>query len=146
MGRQERKDAALWDQMPHQRRRVQQLADQSLDALLVGPSPDFRYLTGYLPPALERLTMLVVPAQGEVRLVVPALEAPLAHDQLGDLDVEVVSWRGTDAEVEALARVAAAIDQVVSGLPELRWAGRTEREIARELDRRIREVHDDTLF
>ena len=186
-----------------------QLADQSLDALLVGPSPDFRYLTGYLPPALERLTMLVVPAQGEVRLVVPALEAPLAHDQLGDLDVEVVSWRETDdpvalvrsaleaagpsgataparlavgdqlwssfllrlqaalpraefslasavtrrlrmvkddAEVEALARVAAAIDQVVSGLPELRWAGRTEREIARELDRRIREVHDDTLF
>src|SRR5919198_353037 len=209
MGRQERKDAALWDQMPHQRRRVQQLADQSLDALLVGPSPDFRYLTGYLPPALERLTMLVVPAQGEVRLVVPALEAPLAHDQLGDLDVEVVSWQETDdpvalvraaleaagpsgataparlavgdqlwssfllrlqaalpraefslasavtrrlrmvkddAEVEALARVAAAIDQVVSGLPELRWAGRTEREIARELDRRIREVHDDTLF
>ncbi len=186
-----------------------QLTDRGVDALLIGPSADFRYLTGYLPPALERLTLLVVPAQGDARLVVPALEEPLAHEQLGDLDVEVVSWQETDdpialvraaleasgsagphpparlavgdqlwssfllrlqaglpraeltlasavtrplrmvkddGEVAALARVAAAVDRVVDDLAELGWAGRNERDVARELDRRIRDVHDDTLF
>ena len=53
-------------------------AERGVDALLLGPSADLTYLTGYDPPALERLTMLVVPAAGEPRLVVPALEAPLA--------------------------------------------------------------------
>jgi Xaa-Pro aminopeptidase len=182
-----------------------QLTDRGIDALLLGPSADFRYLTGYHPPLLERLTMLVVPAQGDARLVVPALEAPLAHEHLGDLDVEVTPWQEThdpvalvrralgasasaaarlavgdqlwssfllrleaalpraeftlastvtrplrmvkdDAEVAALARVAAAIDRVVDDLAELRWAGRSERDLARELDARIRELHDETLF
>ncbi len=182
-----------------------ELTDRGVDALLLGPSADFRYLTGYHPPLLERLTLLVVPAQGDARLVVPALEAPLAHEHLGDLDVEVTPWQETEdptalvraaleasgtaagrlaagdqlwstfllrlqaalpradftvasvvtrplrvvkdeAEVAALARVAAAVDQVVDDLAEVRWAGRTERDVARELDARIRDVHDETLF
>ncbi len=45
-----------------------QLTGQGVDALLIGPSADFRYLTGYLPPLLERLTLLVVPAKGAPRM------------------------------------------------------------------------------
>ena len=63
-------------------------AERGLDALLLGPSADLEYLTGYRPPALERLTMLVLPASGDARLVVPALEAPLAADHLGGLEVD----------------------------------------------------------
>src|SRR6266536_2533809 len=185
------------------------MADGGVGAVLLGPSADFRYFTGYLPPLLERLTMLVVPAQGDARLVVPALEAPLAPEHLGDLDLEVVPWQETDdpialvratleasgsaglhpparlaggdqlwstfllrlqaalpsaeltvastvtaplrmvkdaAEVAALAHVAAAADRVVDDLAEMRWAGRSERDVARELDTRIRDVHDETLF
>jgi Xaa-Pro aminopeptidase len=182
-----------------------EMAGRGVDALLVGPSADFRYLTGYLPPLLERLTMLVLPAEGDAALVVPELEAPLAFEHLGDLDLKVRAWREQDdpvelvhdalaaagaaggrlavgdqlwssfllrlqaalpaarftlastvtrplrmvkdpAEIEALATVAAAIDRVVDGLGELRWAGRSEREVARELDDAIRAEHDETLF
>jgi len=52
--------------------------EAGLDALLVGPSADLRYLVGYDAMALERLTMLVVPADGDAELVVPALEEPAA--------------------------------------------------------------------
>jgi len=182
-----------------------EMADRGVEAVLVGPSADFRYLTGYLPPGLERLTMLVVPAEGIPRLLVPALEAPLASEHLGDLEVDVLAWEETDdpvalvrdalesagiargrlavgdqlwsafllrlqealpgasftvastvtrslrmvkdaAEIQALARVAAAIDSVIDGLADLRWAGRSEREVARDLDAAIRATHDETLF
>ncbi|MFH0751445.1 MAG: Xaa-Pro peptidase family protein [Chloroflexota bacterium] len=46
-----------------------------LDALLVGVGPDLVYLAGYGAMPLERLTMLVIPAEGPVTLVVPRLEA-----------------------------------------------------------------------
>jgi Xaa-Pro aminopeptidase len=180
-------------------------AERGLDALLLGPSADLTYLTGYRPPALERLTLLVLPQAGEARLVVPALEAPLARDHLGDLDVQVAAWQETDdpvrlvcdtlraagadggrlgvgdrlwsafllrlqqampgadftvastvtrqlrmrkdpEEVQALARVATAIDRVVEGLGELRWAGRSERELAADIERAIRATHDEFCF
>src|SRR6266508_6345328 len=73
-----------------------EMADRGVEAVLVGPSADFRYLTGYLPPGLERLTMLVVPAEGTPRLLVPALEAPLASEHLGDLEVDLLAWEETD--------------------------------------------------
>ena len=180
-------------------------AERGVDALLLGPSADLEFFTGYRPPALERLTMLVLPAHGDARLVVPALEAPLARDHLGDLEIEVAAWPETDdpvrlvagalaaagaargrlavgdrlwagfllrlqdalagaafqpaspltrqlrmrkdpEEVQALARVAAAIDGVVGQLPELRWAGRTERDLARDIEQAIRDSHDECCF
>ncbi|MCU0265538.1 MAG: aminopeptidase P family N-terminal domain-containing protein, partial [Actinomycetia bacterium] len=47
-----------------------------IDALLVTPGPDLRYLTGYDAVPLERLTCLVVPADGDPTVVVPRLERP----------------------------------------------------------------------
>jgi Xaa-Pro aminopeptidase len=49
-------------------------------------------------------------------------------------------------EVEALARAAAAIDQVVDSLNGLRWAGRTELELARDIQDAIRDGHDELCF
>jgi Xaa-Pro aminopeptidase len=54
-------------------------AAAGLDALLLTPGADLRYLTGYDAHALERLTCLVLPAAGAALLVVPALEEPAAH-------------------------------------------------------------------
>ena len=57
--------------------RAQQLAGAAgIDALLVSPGPDLRYLTGYAALPLERLTCLVTPTEGEPFLVVPLLEKP----------------------------------------------------------------------
>ena len=49
--------------------------EAGLDALLITPGADLRYLTGYDAHALERLTCLVVPAAGRARsCMVPRLE------------------------------------------------------------------------
>jgi Xaa-Pro aminopeptidase len=54
-------------------------AAAGLDALLVTPGADLRYLTGYHARLSERLTCLVLPADGEPTLIVPTLERPAAE-------------------------------------------------------------------
>ena len=68
-----------------------------MDALLVSPGADLRYLTGYEALPLERLTCLVLPAAGDPFMVVPALEKPAAEaSPLGALDLEIAAWHETD--------------------------------------------------
>jgi Xaa-Pro aminopeptidase len=71
---------------------------RGLSGLLVTPSPDYAYLLGYRPPALERLTCLVVTAERVPTVVLPRLEEPLARHELGELaeEVELVAWDETD--------------------------------------------------
>jgi Xaa-Pro aminopeptidase len=54
-------------------------AAAGLDALLVTPGADLRYLTGYNAHVSERLTCLVLPVEGEATLIVPTLERPAAE-------------------------------------------------------------------
>ena len=73
------------------------LVAAGLDALLVTPGPDLRWLTGYDALPLERLTCLVVPATGDAFLVAPGLEVPaVLASPVRDLDIEVVGWGETD--------------------------------------------------
>ncbi len=61
--------------------------------LLIAPGSDLRYLLGRSGESLERLTALVIPAEGSPALVVPKLEAPgFADLPLEELGVEVVTW------------------------------------------------------
>lgn len=82
-------------------------AGVGVDALLVTPGPDLRYLTGYDAIPLERLTCLVVPAEGEPVLVVPALEVPAAQaSPAAHLGLEILGWAET---VDPVALVAARL-------------------------------------
>ena len=55
-----------------------------LTGLLLTPGPDLLYLTGYAPVAItERITMLVVPVDGEPTMIVPRLERPDAEEYAG---------------------------------------------------------------
>lgn len=75
-----------------------------IDALIISPSPDLRYLTGYNAHDLERLTALVVPADGTVSLIVPRLEVGTAlASPISELDIELVAWEET-GDPYALAR------------------------------------------
>lgn len=57
--------------------RVHQAMERhDLDVLLLSVGADLPWLTGYEAMPLERLTMLVVPRDGQATLVVPGLEAP----------------------------------------------------------------------
>ncbi len=84
------------------RDRLRRAADEAerrgLAALLITPSSDYAYLLGYHPPALERLTCLVLPASGVPSLVLPRLEEPLARHRLGDLaaELQLIPWDETD--------------------------------------------------
>jgi Xaa-Pro aminopeptidase len=68
-------------------------AAAGLDALLIGSGADLRYLTGYPGHGAERITCLVLPADGDPVLVVPRLERPAAlASPLGRLGLEVLDW------------------------------------------------------
>ncbi|CAN5712546.1 Xaa-Pro peptidase family protein [soil metagenome] len=80
-------------------------AAADIDALLVSPGADLRYLTGYAAVALERLTCLLLPATGDALLVVPKLEEPAAQaSPAGTLDLEIVTWEETDDPYAVLAK------------------------------------------
>ncbi|MFD4523823.1 M24 family metallopeptidase [Streptomyces sp. NPDC058470] len=174
-------------------------ARAGLDALLISPGADLRYLTGYDALPLERLTCLVLPAEGDPFLLVPALEEPAAQaSPAGDLGIEITGWHETDdpyalvaarlpartarlgvdnrmwaektiafravlpgaeqelagsvlnglrmrktpQEAAALRRAGAAIDRVHARMGEWLRAGRTEREVGRDIaDAIIAEGH-----
>nr|BFE79988.1 hypothetical protein GCM10020093_025890 [Planobispora longispora] len=96
-------------------------AAAGLDALLLTPSPDLRYITGYEALPLERLTCLVLPARGDAFMMVPRLELPAAeHSPASRLGVEFVAWDETD---DPYAVVAARLGKVGKvGLADLMWA------------------------
>jgi Xaa-Pro aminopeptidase len=83
-------------------------AAAGLDAILIGVGADLRYLTGYAAMALERLTMLAVPARGAALLIVPRLEISSARacSAVAAGHLEVVT---TDETEDAVAVVVAAL-------------------------------------
>jgi Xaa-Pro aminopeptidase len=83
-----------------------ELRNAHVDALMVGPSADLRYLCGYEALPLERLTLLVLPASGDPTLVVPRLERSRAEDSGAASVVRIVAWDETD-DPYALVRAAA---------------------------------------
>jgi Xaa-Pro aminopeptidase len=92
-----------------------------LDALLLTPGPDLRYVVGYDAHALERLTCLAIPASGEPFLVVPRLELPAAHaSPAGRLGLEMLAWDETD---DPYALVAGRLGSPAAvGLADRMWA------------------------
>jgi Xaa-Pro aminopeptidase len=96
---------------------------RGLDALLVGVGPDLRYLAGYPAMPLERLTMLVVPAEGAVTLVVPRLEVAPARACPAAVDghVSIATWEETE---DPVARVRDLLPRVLArlGVSDRLWA------------------------
>jgi Xaa-Pro aminopeptidase len=101
--------------------RAQQLtADRGIDALLITPGADLRYLTGYHALPLERLTCLVLPAEGDPTLVVPTLENPAAV--AAGVDLAIAAWDETD---DPFALVASLVPRAGTlGVDDHMWASR----------------------
>ena len=96
-------------------------AKAGLDALLLTPGPDLRYVIGYDAHQLERLTCLTIPASGDPFLVVPRLELPAARaSPAGRLDLEMIPTGETE---DPYALVAARLGKPVAvGLADRMWA------------------------
>ncbi|MEO7369792.1 MAG: aminopeptidase P family protein [Ilumatobacteraceae bacterium] len=90
--------ATYLDRIDRARVRMRQ-AD--IDVLLVSVGRDLPYLTGYEAMPLERLTMLVVPKDGDATLVVPRMEAPRVVD-LPEV-FTLLPWDETDDPIAIVA-------------------------------------------
>jgi Xaa-Pro aminopeptidase len=100
-------------------------AETGIDALLITPGADLRYLVGYDALPLERLTCLLVPATGPVTLVVPRLELQAALDSGAGELVTVVSHEETDdAFALAVRQVSDALGRppTTVGVADRMWA------------------------
>ena len=102
--------------------RAQQLMEASgYDLLVIGPSADFRYLTGHSPHLSERLTALILPWNGKGTIVVPRLEAPLIKDLTDRFDLAV--WDETDNPLERVAELARQTRSESVGINDQLWSG-----------------------
>ncbi len=77
------------------------MRDAGVDVLLASVGSDLPYLTGYEAMPLERLTMLVLPRDGEATLVIPRMEAPRVVEQPGAFTMR--PWNETDDPVAIVA-------------------------------------------
>ena len=94
------------------------LGKAGLAALVVEPGPTMQYLTGVHWGRSERPFLLVLPATGAPRFVVPAFEARRAAEQITTIDVD--PWAEHES---AYARVADAVGKArgkVAVDPEIR--------------------------
>ncbi|MGH9165288.1 MAG: M24 family metallopeptidase [Acidimicrobiales bacterium] len=93
------------------------MAELGIDTLLLSLGADLPWLTGYHAMPLERLTMLVLPADGDATLVVPALEAPRV-----DADDAVFALRPWDETEDPVALVADLVRGGRLAVSDRTWA------------------------
>ena len=87
-------------------RAAQSAAEAGLSGLLLTPGPDLLYLTGYAPVAItERITMLVVPVDGDPTMIVPRLERPDAEETTGASVFRLADWPDGSDPYEATSRL-----------------------------------------
>ncbi|HEX9992007.1 MAG TPA: Xaa-Pro peptidase family protein [Acidimicrobiales bacterium] len=94
------------------------MAELDVDVLLLSVGADLPYLTGYEAMPLERLTMLVLPREGDAVLLVPRLEVPRVTPR-PEL-FELVGWEETDDPVELAAKAAGR--PAVAAVGDRTWA------------------------
>ncbi len=93
------------------------MEQQGVDALLISVGADLPYLTGYEAMPLERLTMLVVPSNGEAQLVIPQLEAPLVPERD---EFTLLPWGETEDPLDHVIRILGGATEVAIG--DTTWA------------------------
>lgn len=92
------------------------MAERGVDVLLCSVGAELPWLVGYEAMPLERLTMLVVPVDGEATLVVPELEAPRVVERPDAFALR--PWGETDDPIALVAGL-------VGGAPALAVGDRT---------------------
>src|SRR4051794_9890441 len=105
------------------KRAQEAMASSGVDALIVTPGADLRYLTGYAAMPLERLTALILPATNDPILLVPELEAPEAERSPAALAGMEIRRHGELDDVYAVVRSLAGPVSAVA-VDDHMWATR----------------------
>ena len=85
----------------------QAMRAQGVDVALLSLGLDMPYLTGYNAMPLERLTMLVLPANGDAVMVIPRLEAPRVKPMPNVFSLH--PWNETDDPVAITAELVRSV-------------------------------------
>src|SRR5687768_15024188 len=95
------------------------MEELDIDVLLLSVGSDLPYLTGYEAMPLERLTMLVVPRDGDATMVIPRLEAPrvIEHPDV----FAMRPWNETDDPVALVASLLVGAPGVAA-VGDTMWA------------------------
>jgi Xaa-Pro aminopeptidase len=94
------------------------MGELGVDAVLLSVGPDLPYLTGYEAMPLERLTMLVLPREGDATLVVPRLEAPRVVERPDVFAMR--TWDETDDPIAIVAGIVGSAGSLAIG--DRTWA------------------------
>ena len=94
------------------------MTERRIDTLLLSVGHDLPYLTGYTAMPLERLTMLVVPRDGDATMLIPALEAPRVNEVPGVFDL--LPWGEVEDPTAIVARLASGSQRIAVG--DQMWA------------------------
>ena len=100
------------------RARARMQADD-VDVLLLSVGADLPYFCGYEAMPLERITMLVVPRDGDATLVVPGLEAPRVVERPGVFAVR--PWSETQDPIGIIASLMGSA--ATAGVGDHMWSG-----------------------
>jgi Xaa-Pro aminopeptidase len=84
-----------------------------IDALCLSVGSDLPYLTGYQAMPLERLTMFVLPAEGDGTIVVPDLEAPRVDFE--GLPFSVQGWGEAEDPITIVDRLLGGAGNLLIG-------------------------------
>jgi Xaa-Pro aminopeptidase len=95
------------------------MAASGVDALLLSHGADLPWLTGYRAMPLERLTVLVLPVDGDAVLVVPGLEAPRVPEGAGAFTLR--PWAETEDPVEIATELLGGRKGTL-GISDRAWA------------------------
>jgi Xaa-Pro aminopeptidase len=94
------------------------MMELGIDALLLSVGPDLPYLIGYEAMPLERLTMLVLPVEGDPVLVIPRLEVPRVTPHPDLFAIE--PWDETEDPIAKVVALVGAARRVAIG--DQTWA------------------------
>lgn len=79
------------------------MEQEKMDYLLLSPSSDFLYLTGYSISPSKRLTLCVVPVRGQPLILIPAFELP-GFLKNTKLPCEPILWKEDEDPVKRLTQ------------------------------------------
>jgi Xaa-Pro aminopeptidase len=104
-----------WPHLDRIGRAAAEASSREFDALVVSPSPDLVYLTGYDPKPLPRPTLLVLRPGRDPALLVPELERALAVASPVGEQLELVPWRDGADPYETAAGLLAGAARIAVG-------------------------------
>jgi len=94
------------------------MSSQDIEVLLLSVGAELPWLIGYQAMPLERLTMLVLPVDGEATLVIPRLEAARVTER-GDV-FTLAPWNETDDPIAMVGDLTGKASTVAIG--DLTWS------------------------